>query len=397
MNGALLIEHYSSGILGMNLKIAFITNLPSHFHTRTFETIAEHYDTDFFFFSQGNENWIEKQNEQKFGNYRGTVVHGIQITSRLRINTDLVKRLLQGQYDVFIQSITGRFELLATFLISRIMRKPFILWTNLWFHPQTMFHTLTFPLTRFIYRHADALVVYGYHVKDYLVKLGVDEMKISYCWNVTDNSLYNRRVSENELAVLKKYYHLQDRYVLLFVGRLSEEKGLEYLLEAIRIIKKDLNVSLLIVGTGEREQHLKQLVREYGLEGVSFIGYIPNKELIQYYALADVFVLPSITTKTLKEVWGIVLNEAMNQGCPVIATNAVGAAVGGLVQHGKNGLIVPERDSQSLANAIITIFSDKKKLQSMKEFTREEIKKWDEIKSFKGFENAIQFVTGNSK
>jgi glycosyltransferase involved in cell wall biosynthesis len=377
------------------MRIAFITNLPSHFHTRTFETIAEHYDTDFFFFSDGNEKWVENQNEQKFGNYSGSYVKGIRITSRVRINTDLVARLLKGHYDVFIQSITGRFELLATYLIARLLKKPFILWTNLWFHPQTLFHKLTFPLTRFIYMHADALVVYGYHVKDYLVKLGVDERKISYCWNVTDNSLYNKEVSETALASLKNCFDLNGRNILLFVGRLSEEKGLEYLLDAIRIISNRQKVTLLIVGKGERDLYLRDIVKEYDLKNVHFIGYIPNKDLVQYYAVADALVLPSITTKTLKEVWGIVLNEAMNQGCPVIATNAVGAAMGGLVQQGKNGFVVAERDSQALAGAIIEMFSNQEKLQQMKEFTREEIKQWDENKSFQGFENAIKYVTEN--
>jgi glycosyltransferase involved in cell wall biosynthesis len=376
----------------MNLRIAFITNLPSHFHTRTFETIAEHYNTDFFFFSDGTESWVEKKNDQKVGNYKGNYVKGIRITSRVRINTDLIMRLIRGHYDVFIQSINGRFELAATYIIARLLKKPFILWSNLWFHPQTLFHKITFPITRYIYRHADAIVAYGYHVKNYLVLLGVDERKISYSWNVADNSLYNKPISENELTKLREQFNLYGRYVVLFVGRLSEEKGLEYLLDAMRKLPQELKVSLLIVGDGDKKDILKQLVNEYSLGHVHFIDYILNKNLASYYAIADVFVLPSITTKTLKEVWGIVLNEAMNQGCPVIATNAVGAAMGGLVQQGKNGLIVPERDSQALANAIIEVFSNQEKLQYMKEYTREEIKKWYENKSFIGFDSAIKYV-----
>ncbi|MGA3286516.1 MAG: glycosyltransferase family 4 protein [Bacteroidota bacterium] len=306
-------------------------------------------------------------------------------------------RLFKGHYDVFIQSINGRFELAATYIIARLLKKPFILWTNLWFHPQTMFHKITFPITRFIYRHADAIVAYGYHVKNYLVPLGVDERKISYSWNVTDNSLFNRSIDEAELEPLRKQYSLNGRNVLLFVGRLSEEKGLQYLIGALRDIPEEMKVSTLIIGSGPMSAKLRALAQEYSLQHIHFIDYVANGKLAPYYALADIFVLPSITTKTLKEVWGIVLNEAMNQGCPVIATTAVGAAMGGLVQEGKNGLVIPERDSQALANAIIEIFSNREKLQHMKEFTREEIKKWDERKSFQGFENAIQFVTGNFK
>jgi glycosyltransferase involved in cell wall biosynthesis len=381
----------------MNLRIAFITNLPSHFHTRTFETIAEHYDTDFFFFSDGNEGWIEKKNERVFGNYKGQYVKGIRITSRVRINTDLVTRLFKGHYDVFIQSINGRFELAATYIIARLLKKPFILWTNLWFHPQTMFHRITFPITRFIYRHADAIVAYGYHVKNYLVPLGVDERKISYSWNVTDNSLFNRSIDEAELEPLRKQYSLNGRKVLLFVGRLSEEKGLQYLIEALRDIPEEMKVSTLIIGEGPMGAKLRTLTQEYSLQHIHFIDYVANEKLVPYYALADIFILPSITTKTLKEVWGIVLNEAMNQGCPVIASNAVGAAVGGLVVEEKNGFVFPERDSAALASILRKLLSDDKKLNEMKNFTREYIKGWDHHKSFRGFQDAISYACKNKK
>ena len=64
--------------------------------------------------------------------------------------------------------------------------------------------------------------------------------------------------------------------------------------------------------------------------------------------MADVYVLPSITTRLFKEPWGLVVNEAFNQGVPVIATDAVGAAAGGLVENGVNGFVVPEGNSRAI-------------------------------------------------
>jgi glycosyltransferase involved in cell wall biosynthesis len=375
------------------MKIAFVTNLPSHYHTRLFETIAKHYDTDFLFFSDGSETWIEKMNELKFGNYKGIYVRGIHLTSRVRINTELVSRLVRGKYEVIIQAISGRFELPATFFIAKILRKPFILWTNLWFHPNTFFHKLSFQIMKYIYRHADAIVAYGYHVRDYLVSLGVDENKIFYSWNVTDNDLFNKPVPDEALEKLKTEYKLHGRRIILFVGRLSDEKGLIYLLQAYKQVPVELNASLLLVGEGKQRDALAQYVEDNNFEHVHFIGYVPYEELAAYYTLADVFVLPSVTTKTLKEVWGIVLNEAMNRGCPVIATTAVGAAVGGLVQEGKNGVVVAERDPKALRDAILQILSDERKLQEMRNFTENAIKAWDTNKSFKGFQEAIGYIT----
>jgi len=376
------------------VKIAFITNLPSHFHTRLFETIAEHYDTDFLFFSDRSESWVEKRNEFRFGKYKGDYVQGTRVSSRLRVNTALVRRLVRGKYDVIIQSINGRFELPASFLTAKTLNKPFILWTNLWFHPQTLFHRFSFPITKYIYRHADAIIAYGYHVRDYLTRLGVDEKKIFYSWNVTDNDLFNKSISAEVLESLRSRYCLHGRRPILFVGRLSREKGLNYLLEAYEDLPVELNASLILVGEGEEKARLVDLVEMNQLNHVHFAGYVPNHELAPYYAVAEVLVLPSITTKTLKEVWGIVLNEAMNQGCPVIATTAVGAAMGGLVEEGKNGLIVPEKDSEALAGAITQILSDQRKSQEMKAYTKEVIKNWDHHKSFKGFQQAIEHVLG---
>jgi glycosyltransferase involved in cell wall biosynthesis len=73
------------------------------------------------------------------------------------------------------------------------------------------------------------------------------------------------------------------------------------------------------------------------------------------YAAADVLVLPSIRTATFTEPWGFVINEAMHQGTPVIATDAVGAVAGGLVRDGRNGLVVPERDPEALAARLSTL------------------------------------------
>ncbi len=378
------------------MKIAFITNLPSHFHARLFETIAKHYDTDFLFFSDGSEKWIEKNNELKFGDYRGAYVRGIRLSSRIRINTELISRVIRGKYQVIIQSINGRFELMATFTLSKILRKPFILWTNLWFHPNTIFHRISFPITRYLYRHTDAIVAYGYHVRDYLVKLGIDEQKIFYSWNVTDNTLFSKQIPCETLDKLRTIYHLHGRRLLLFVGRLSEEKGLRYLLEAYKELPQELNTSLLIIGEGKGKEQLISYVQENALQHVYFIGYIPNEELVQYYALADIFILPSVTTKTVKEVWGIVVNEAMNQGCPVIATDAVGAAVGGLVQEGKNGFVVPERNAGALRDAIARLLADPKKLRDIKAYTKQAIQEWDHHKSFEGFHKAIQYVSSGN-
>ena len=143
---------------------------------------------------------------------------------------------------------------------------------------ETPFHRFVFPLTRWIYRHADAIVVYGEHVKRYLMSLNVVPEKIFVAAHAVDNSQYNRKIDEAEKAVLRERLGLGDHKIVLYLGRLDEEKGVEYLINAFALVKAD-NVVLLIVGDGSMRQRLKQLVLEQGLDGsVRFVGYVTPEE-----------------------------------------------------------------------------------------------------------------------
>jgi glycosyltransferase involved in cell wall biosynthesis len=88
------------------------------------------------------------------------------------------------------------------------------------------------------------------------------------------------------------------------------------------------------------------------------LGAVDPVELRNVYAACDVLVLPSIATRTFREPWGLVVNEAMNRGMPVIVSDAVGAAAGGLVRDEVNGLIVEAGDSDALAHAIVRLADD---------------------------------------
>ena len=95
-----------------------------------------------------------------------------------------------------------------------------------------------------------------------------------------------------------------------------------------------------------------------GLEDVLCLDPLPARELRALYAAADVLVLPSIPTAVFREPWGLVVNEAMNRGLAVIASDAVGAVAGGLVRDGETGVVVPARDSGALAAAIERLAAD---------------------------------------
>ena len=154
----------------------------------------------------------------------------------------------------------------------------------------------------------------------------------------------------------------------------------------------------MIVGDGSLRERLIRMACELGIAGKTrFVGYASPEEALTYYAIADLFVLPSVTTPHGKETWGLVVNEAMNQGVPVVATDAVGAAAGGLVQSGLNGFVVPERDSSALAEAIRRILNDNALRVEMSRNARRIVADWNNERMVQGFERAIEYAIDHSR
>jgi glycosyltransferase involved in cell wall biosynthesis len=379
------------------IKMAFVTNICTHYRVKTFEILARVCEVEYFFYSVGGEWYWQRNFGLRAGNFCHTYVPGWQLTPRLRLVPALVAKLWRGNYDVFVKCINGRFAVAATYFIARLRRRPFVLWTGIWMTLKTPFHRLAFPITLWIYQHADAIVVYGEHVKRYLMDLNIAPEKIFVAAHAVDNSAYNRPISAEEKASLRHDLQVGNRKVVLYLGRLEETKGLHFLIHAFAELNRDDTV-LILAGAGSLRHNLEALVQEEGLaQKTRCVGYVSPESAILYYAIADLLVLPSITMPTGKEPWGLVVNEAMNQGLPVVATNAVGAAAGGLVQSGVNGFVVPERDSAALAHAIGKILSDSALREKMSWNARRIIGKWDNERMVRGFRNAIEYALSVSK
>jgi len=148
---------------------------------------------------------------------------------------------------------------------------------------------------------------------------------------------------------------------ILFVGRMEKRKGLKYLLEAYKQVKKEIPDSRLIIvgpGTKLRKKYEKQ-VKDDELKDVVFVGYVSHDELPRYYKTADIYCAPA----TGMESFGIVLLEAMAVGTSIVASNIDGYA--SVVTHGVEGLLVPPKDSDSLAQALISLLRDELLRQQM--------------------------------
>jgi len=374
-------------------RVAFVTNLGPHYRVRTFEILAGYCSIRYYFFSAGAE-WYRFPGHGLYrGEFDGEYLPGVTIAGT-RFVPALVSRLWCDDYDVLVKCITGRFALPTSYIVARLRRKPFVLWTGTWAQLEGFFHCMARPLTRYVYRHADAIVVYGEHVKRYLISQGVRSERVFIAPHAVDNTLYARPVPHQEIRERRAALGIAEGgAVVLFVGRLESGKGLEFLMEAFA--GADVaGARLVLVGEGSKRVCLHSQAQRLRVDDrVIFVGYVPPDDTLVYYAMAAVLVLPSVSSPRGKETWGLVVNEAMNQGVPVIATEAVGAAAGGLVQNGVNGWVVPERDSLALARALRRTLRDPVLRAALSRGARRTIAGWDNERMVQGFRAAIAAVT----
>jgi glycosyltransferase involved in cell wall biosynthesis len=255
-----------------------------------------------------------------------------------------------GDYRAVVCSIGGRVALPATWAGTRRARLPLILWASLWAHPRSAAHALSYLALRRLYCTADAVVTYGPHVSAYVGARGARNVHIAP--QSVDNDFWS---APGIAAPSDPSWPGQAGMKFLFVGRPAREKGLGVLMEAWRTSGLQAPTALVLVGVGS----CPPWIPAGGAAGAAVcLGAIAPVELRNLYAASDVLVLPSIQTRTFLEPWGMVVNEAMNRGLPVIASDAVGAAAGGLVRDGRNGLVVPAGDSAALAEAMTRLATD---------------------------------------
>ena len=158
-----------------------------------------------------------------------------------------------------------------------------------------------------------------------------------------------------------------DTHNLLFAGRIIGRKGLEYLIRAIPLIDDALPVHLNIAGEGNVRASLQALTTELGLDDkVTFHGFVPNAQLEDMYAHADLFILPAIVDdRGDTEGLGVVLVEALSYQVPVVASRVGG--IPDVIIDGETGTLVPEKSPEAIADAVQQLLKDRERADGMVE------------------------------
>ncbi|PRY88395.1 glycosyltransferase family 4 protein [Mongoliibacter ruber] len=218
---------------------------------------------------------------------------------------------------------------------------------------------------------------------------GFGQERLFYGVDVVDNDFFmnNKDVSENSPVISKNYF--------LNVGRQVEKKNLLMLLTAYhQLTQKNENVpDLVLVGDGPKRQELEGYIKKHQMKNVQLLPFFPQDTIREIYKNAKAFVLPS----SFGETWGLVINEAMASGLPVIVSNKVGCA-GTLVQNEVNGFVFDVASKDSLVKAMQHfIMLNEDQTREMSDSSRNIIKDWGLDRFNEGMISAITFVTQTPK
>ena len=213
---------------------------------------------------------------------------------------------------------------------------------------------------RSVFEKSDVIVALSSSDRDYISSFGIDEDKIIVIPNAIDPSDLERyRLKSDELESFREWYNLSDKRVVLFVGQIIQRKGISYLLKSIpQILRKSKEeTSFVFVGKGDALKDSLCLAQELEIEGnVIFTGAVSARDLVAFYQISDLFVLPS-----LSEGLPTSILEAMYFGIPVVSTD-----IPGVRDHfSEFALLVSPRDEDALADAVHTLLTDRDLAKSL--------------------------------
>jgi glycosyltransferase involved in cell wall biosynthesis len=272
---------------------------------------------------------------------------------------------------------------LLAMLYAKYFRRRIILWCESNRYGQRLNYPLTEAYKRWFVRNCTEYIVPGKASFEYLISLGTKAEKIWIAPNAVDNDYFTQASDkQRETKEIFKQYKGYLNKVILYVGRLVDQKGILDLLKAFQILSREqADLCLLLIGNGEGEARYRNFCKTNNIRNVFFTGFVHQEELPLYYAVADVFVLPSHS-----DPWGLVLNEAMACKLPVISSNVAGAA-GDLIINGENGYIYEEANIEELIGALKKVLNSDGKSMGMKSY--EIIQNFSPARCASGFLEAI--------
>ncbi|WP_297668731.1 glycosyltransferase family 4 protein [Thomasclavelia sp.] len=354
------------------LKILYITNVPSPYRLDYFKELGKYCNLTVLFEKSTSDERDSSWTNYNFQNFTGIIMNGYKVSTDSAFCPNVLKYIGKEKFDHIV--ITD--FLLPTGMLAILYMRFFGI--KYWLESDGGFSKngegIKEKIKKFFIKNA-----YGYfstcdnHDNYYLSYGATPERIFRYIFtSLRDKDIEETPLVHESKIKLRKDLNIDSKKVVLGVGRFIHLKGYDNILEVAKIMMKQ-DIKFVIIGGNPTEEYLKY-IKENNLKNVIFINHLQKDELKRYYRLADVFVHP-----TRSDVWGLVINEAMANGLPIITTNKCNAGLE-LISNGKNGYIIDVDNVEELQDAIINTLKNScqmgnESLRTIKNYTIENMAK----------------------
>jgi glycosyltransferase involved in cell wall biosynthesis len=310
------------------------------------------------------------------------------------LNPDVVRWIIRQRYDAVLVYGWARATNLLAITAALASNTALLLRgeTNLLnFLPPVKKH-LKAAVLKPLFAATSGFLTIGRHNSEFYRAFGVPAHKIHLTPYSVDNDYWFAQADQfsSRKAELKGNLGFEpETPVILFSGKLISSKRPLDVLRAVEQVSRKLRCGLVFLGDGHLRGQLEAYACDRMLTKVKFVGFKNQTEIAPYFAMSDVFVLPSGF-----EPWGLVVNEALCFGLPVIASDKVGAT-GDLVQPGLNGFIYPAGDVTALTARLEELLLNPALRQSAGQASRKLIQKWGIPQVVEGMLECLQRVVDN--
>lgn len=334
---------YNDDIMNKNLKVLFLTNVPSPYRVNFFNELGKNVNLTVLYQKEQSSERNEKWSAEAENNYKSIFLKGKSTGVDNAFCLEVIKYIDRSYDAIVICGNASPTEILAI-EFCKLRKIPYILEGDGAFIKKGNYFKE--KLKRHLIAGGDLFLSTCSEHDKYYEYYGAKLNKIvRYRFSsLVEEDILSQPIEKEEKKRLKEKNHIYEEKIILAVGQFIPRKGFDVLLKAVVGLQKD--VGIYIVGDNPTSEYLEFIERK-SIKNVHFVGFKTKEELKEYYKLADIFVLP-----TREDIWGLVINEAMAYGLPIVTTNKCNAGLE-LVKNGINGYIVQVGNVEELRCAII--------------------------------------------
>lgn len=329
------------------MKVLFVSNIPSPYRVAFFNELGKHCKLTVAFEGQmasdRNKAWFA----ETASSFKSVYMKGKQINNEQFFCPEVVSVVKQGFDTIILGGYSSPTSMLAI-AYMKLHSIPFYIEVDGGLIREDS--RPKYLLKKTLISSASGWISSGKHTTQYLLHYGAKPDAVYHYpfSSLRDSDILPNTVTAEKKGVLRQDLAIASQKVVLSVGQFIPRKGFDVLMQAAASL--DPGIGIYIVGGEPTEEYLR-LNEDLGLKNVHFLGFKSRDELAKYYKAADLFVLP-----TREDIWGLVINEAMAYGLPVITTDNCVAGLE-LVEDGVNGYIVSVDDFRTLTEKINRVFS----------------------------------------